>query len=232
MTAVPAGRSATVQHNRPHRVIRLLHKLLLIWRIRQIKRRDFCIIASNCTGSLPYRFLGMRYNTPTVNLFFYAPDFIRFVSNLDHYLSLPLRFTPVSRYPETLQIQREHGRYPIGQLDDIEIHFMHYIDETEAEQKWNSRKQRINKDNLVIAFTDRDRCTPELLAQFDALPYPRKYVLTAKNHREIESSIQVPAFEHGDEVGDTYTNYDTLSHINFADLIDGSRDAGFESQRV
>lgn len=194
--------------------------------MRQIRERDFCIIASNCTGALPYRFLRLPYNTPTINLFFYAPDFIRFVKHLDHYLAQPLRFAPRSRFTETDAIFAEHGTYPVGRLDDIEIHFMHYVSESEAEEKWNRRKARINRDNLVIAFTDKDLCTPELLREFDALPYERKYVLTAQSHADIESAVPVPAFAHQSEVGDTYTHYDTLAHIDFAELLEAPAPTG------
>ncbi|MBX2886098.1 MAG: DUF1919 domain-containing protein [Granulosicoccus sp.] len=201
-------------------LLRSIGKARVIFRVRQIRRRDFCIIASNCTGSLPYRFLKLPYNTPTVNLFFYAPDFIRFVQRLDHYLAQPLRFTPISKFPDNAAVHEAHGNYPIGRLDDIEVHFMHYINESEAEEKWNRRKLRINRDNLVIAFTDKDLCTPELLADFDNLPYPRKFVLTAQQHPMIKSSVQVPAYADASEVGDTYTNFNTLAHIDFAELLD------------
>jgi len=206
-------------HRITYQLQRWYRKSCLILRMRQIRDRDFCIIASNCTGALPYRFLRLPYNTPTINLFFYAPDFLRFVQNLDHYLAQPLRFTPTSRFEETQRIFATHGSYPIGCLDDIEIHFMHYVSESEAEEKWNRRKTRINRDKLVIAFTDKDLCTAELLREFDALPYEHKYVLTAKTQPEIKSSVVVPAYSNQSEVGDTYTNYDTLAHINFADLI-------------
>lgn len=203
-------------------LLRSVGKARLIVRMRQIRRRNFCVISSNCTGSLPYRFLNLPYNTPTVNLFFYAPDFIQFVERLDHYLNQPLRFINDSKYPENAEVHEEHGHYPIGRLDDIEVHFMHYINESEVQEKWNKRKQRIDRDNLVIAFTDKDLCTPELLARFDALPHQRKFVLTAQQHPTIKSSIHVPAFAAESEVGDTYTNYNTLSHINFAELLDST----------
>ena len=123
------------------------------WHLRGIKSRDFTIIASNCTGTLPYRFIGMEYLTPTVNLFFHAPCYLKFATHLDHYLAQPLRFIPESRYENGRRAHAEHGFYPIGVLDDIEIHFMHYSDASDAAEKWNRRKQRINRNNLVYAFT-------------------------------------------------------------------------------
>ena len=40
-------------------------------------------------------------------------------------------------------------------LDDIEIHFNHYISFEEAKNKWDERKRRINYDNIYIVMYDR-----------------------------------------------------------------------------
>lgn len=190
-------------------------KSLVILKLRKISDRDFTIISSNCTGTLPYRFLNLPYTSPTVNLFFFAEDYLKFVSRLDFYLSCPLRFASESRFDEGNTTRDNHGWYPIGKLDDIEIHFMHYHSETEALEKWNRRKRRINRDKLILAFTDRDLCTEEHLKAFDELPHPNKFVLTARHWPEIKSSIQVPRWQHCDEIGDAYTHYDALLHLDF-----------------
>ncbi len=195
-------------------------KLIVIARIKRIRQRDFTIIASNCTGTLPYRFLNIPYNSPTINLYFLAPDYLRFVKRLDHYLAQPLKFVQGSRYPEADKVHSNSGHYPIGVLDDIEIHFMHYQDEAEAEAKWNRRKLRINRDRLVFAFTDKDLCNQQLLEEFDALPLRNKFVFTAGYHPDIKCSIQVNRYAGESEIGDTYTNYDALAHVNFSRLID------------
>jgi len=196
-----------------------LNKLRVVGNISSIERRDFSIIASNCAGTLPYRFLNMPYTSPTINLFFFAPCYIKFVNNLEYYLSLPLRFKVKSSYKRGEFIRTSNGNYPLGKLDDIEIHFMHYANEVVANQKWHRRKQRINFDNLILAFTDKDHCTPELLKEFDNLPYANKFVLTAKYWPEIQSHIRVPHFEGMAEIGDCYTRYDYLTHVNFRELI-------------
>ena len=211
---------AILEHLTPRRIRRNFDRLRVIQNIRSIKSRDFSIIASNCTGALPYRFLGMPYTSPTVNLFFFAPCYLRFVRNLDHYLAQPLMFSPVSRYRQGELTRAVHGQYPVGLLDDVEIHFMHYSCETDAEAKWNRRKTRINRDNLIYAFTDKDLCTPELLEAFDSLEGARKYVLTSQFNPGIQSAIQVPHFEDRAEIGDCYTHFEHLSHIDFRTLID------------
>ena len=102
---------------------------------------------------------------------------------------------------------------------------MHYRDQAEAANKWNRRKGRINKEKLILAFTDKDLCTPELLQKFDALPYKNKIVFTANAHPDIKHSTQIKHYAGQAEMGDAYTNYDTLLHVNFARLIDNCQPA-------
>lgn len=203
------------------KLIRWTKKAAVMHQIRGIKSRDFSIIASNCTGTLPYRFLKMPYLSPTVNLFFHAPCYLKFASKLDHYLAQELRFVSQSRYPEAHETHKKFNYYPIGVLGDVEIHFMHYDNEDDALEKWERRKKRINKDNMIFAFTDRDLCTPELMQQFDNLP-GRKILLTAHVCPWLESAVHVPAYRGQSEMGDGYTNFDTLMHIDYRRLIDGS----------
>ena len=108
---------------------------------------------------------------------------------------------------------------------------MHYETAAEAKNKWDRRKKRIDPDNLIFAFTDKDLCTPALLEEFDALPYANKYVLTAKKWPQLKSTVQVPYFEDEDEIGDCYTHYGHLSHIAFDKLVP-DKSSRSEKQRV
>ena len=100
-----------------------IHSFLLRRRIRNM---DFSIIASNCWGSRIYQELKIPYNTPFAGLFFYAPCYIRLLSNLETALGAELKFAEKSRYVSKSRGSNERP-YPIGILnDDIEIHFQHY----------------------------------------------------------------------------------------------------------
>ena len=59
------------------------------WRkiMNALKNKDFTIISHNCVGGVIYHDLGLKFNTPTINLFFMAKDFIKFCNNLIHYLN-------------------------------------------------------------------------------------------------------------------------------------------------
>ena len=90
--------------------------------------------------------LGLRFNTPTVNMFFYHYDFFRFVENLDYYLGLELKENLNPKYiPEFY--------YPVASLGELELHFMHYKSFKEAKLAWDRRKKRINKEDIFIMWT-------------------------------------------------------------------------------
>ena len=183
-----------------------------------VERKEFSIIASNCIGARIYQGLEMPYSSPTVGMFFHAPCFIKFVSNLQYYLTRQLFFAESSMYSEA-ERNRNDETYPLGRLEDIELHFVHYLSEHEAAEKWNRRCARINFDSLYYIFTDRDLCDYSLLQAFDRLPHPNKVCFTAKCH-SLKSCIQLKRFENEDCVGDLYTNYHFFNGVfDFAEWL-------------
>ena len=77
--------------------------------------------------------LGVKFNTPTVNLFLKPKDFNKFLLNFDKYINMDLEEEKV-----------EDLKYPIGKLGDIKIYFQHYKSFEEAKVKWDERKKRVN----------------------------------------------------------------------------------------
>ena len=73
---------------------------------------NISIISCNCIGGLIYHDLKEKFRSPTVNLYIESPDFIKFCSNLEHYLSIDKMYF------------KNNTSYPIGILDDIKIHFL------------------------------------------------------------------------------------------------------------
>ena len=108
---------------------------LIKQRSKIIENKDISIISSNCIGGILSHDYGLKFNSPTVNLSFSALDFIKFIEKLEHYLDSEL----------TLYKYHESG-YPICNLDDIKINFVHYNSIDECVIKWNQRKERINFD--------------------------------------------------------------------------------------
>lgn len=147
------------------------------------------ILSSNCNGGVILHDLNLKFNTPTINLFFNAPDFIKFLSNLDYYLSENL-----------LEIERKSS-YPMGIIKDIQLHFMHYHSFTEARDKWIERRKRVNPNNLFIIMTDRDNCTEKEIYNFDNLNYANKVIFTHVPYPKYKSAYYIKGFESKNQVG-------------------------------
>lgn len=170
-------------------IARLEHRIYIERKRRKLKNHNPTIIASNCNGGYILHDLGLRFNTPTINLFILATDYLKFVKNLDYYLA------------QELEEIESNLDYPVGKLADIRIFFMHYKSFDEAKQKWVERSKRIDKNNIFLMMTDKNVCTHDLMIEFDNLPYKNKVIFTHKPYPEIKSAVYIKGFESEGEVG-------------------------------
>lgn len=179
---------------------------------------DVTIISSNCFGGRVLQDLKREYNTPTVGLYFFAPDYIEFLKNLKYYLTeAELSFASKSKYNLGNKRWESCQRsYPIGLLDEkVEIHFLHYNSEMEAEEKWNRRKARVNFNKLFIIAMDQNLTTKKEVEDFDMLPYENKIYFSRYNYIEIPSNEYMPEFVNKDSVGDPVLK----GHIFYKHLV-------------
>ena len=171
-----------------------------LWKLQRAKRdrvaakaraslvnREFSIISQNCIGGVAYHDFGMQFQSPTVNLFFKEPDFVRFANHLEHYMRQDL--------------QMEWGEeYPIGRLDDIYVYFMHYSNCSEAQEAWERRKKRINWDKLLILATDMEGFDDDCYRKWEQIPYPK--LLFTVRERKAEDCIVFKKYRSKDCVPD------------------------------
>lgn len=192
---------------------------------RKLKFTDFSIISNNCwAATAVYQPFGLKYNTPTVGLFFMDEDYILFLENLDSYLSSELKFIDVqeSKYYDKIT---SHGTkpvaYPIARLGgDIEIHFMHYHNAEEAAAKWHRRAARLNRQRLIIKMSLRDSGydVNEMLKRFKALKFKNKICFTPDSDDPDNGIIHVPELAQLNLIGGDETEY-TLRKINVYKLL-------------
>lgn len=160
------------------------NKLVMVPLLRMRKRsrlkdKNVSIICCNCIGGCISHDLGLRFLSPTINLFFSAEDYITFAEKLEYYLSLEM----------TEFSGGDTGTYPIGVLgkdekERIKIHFLHYSDFATAKEKWVERAQRINWDNIFLIFTDQNGCNQELVERFAKLPYRKIMFTSTRDYNE------------------------------------------------
>lgn len=145
----------------------------------------FSIFSNNCLAGVFYHDAGQQFTSPTVNLAIDGEDFIRFLELPKKYMECPMEF-----------ISWPGHNYPIARIRDIEVRFVHFKSEKEAEEKWNQRAKRIVWENMYIVATDHDGMNkPELMERFDKLPYPNKIMFVAGEYPQYPWAITVPQFK-------------------------------------
>lgn len=183
--------------------------LLNMYMRAKLKNKSPSIICCNCIGGVMLHDLGLEFKTPTINLFFAAEDYIRYVENMEYYNALELEFCP------DIQLN-----YPVAKCGDIKINFMHYASIAEAEGKWYQRVRKIDYDNLFFIFTDMaEGCTYEHLKRFDNLKCKNKVVFTALPYDEIQSSFYIPGFEEQGHVGNLIPYRNCVTGKRFYDYF-------------
>ena len=150
----------------------------------RLRNKEFSVISKDCAGGVILNSLHVKFDSPTVNLWFNAQDFVKFCRELKYYISAPL-----------LEDMHSGMSYPVGILGEgekeIKIYFMHYDTFTQAKDKWDERKTRIHWDNLYFIMTDREGCNEELAREFDALPYEHKALLTFRDFDGVKSAVKL-----------------------------------------
>lgn len=186
---------------------------------------DTSIISSNCFAGRIMQDLGMRYNTPTLGLYIWYPDYIELLKNLKYYMTeAKIEFVEHSKYPlgNERRAKRSitHHWYPIGLLDGkVEIQFLHYHTEEEAAEKWYRRAARINWDKLLVIGMEQNLCSEEDIRAFESLPYEHKVFFSTKEFPELKSCVFMSEFEGRDAVGDPYK----YGHVFYKKLIEKLR---------
>lgn len=158
-----------------------------LWRARnrrRLRNPNPTLLCNNCTGAVILHDLGLRFTTPTVNLWIERRQFLHWVRHLDGYLDC-----------DVVEVPEAGTDYPVGvlqsDLGDIAIHFQHYATFSEARQKWLERTRRIDRANLYILLDAGPRGShgPELLADFSSLPHRNKIALTDGPWPEVKDSF-------------------------------------------
>lgn len=183
-------------------ITELIYRKLMRFRLNNNK---FSIISNDCWGGSVYLDLGIPYTSPTVNLFIYSSCYIKFIKDLEKYISLDLVFVDKSKYDVSNQHRKTKNKYyPIGMLDDIEIHFLHSKDNIDAQMKWNMRKERIDFNNLFFKFSDSHMIDSKDLLEFEKLPFKNKVIFVSKKYDGLNKYVLLNFFKKHGEVSDPF----------------------------
>lgn len=197
--------------------IRFWRRKKYISQLKEMFPPEVSIISSNCFAGRILQDLGREYNTPTLGLYFWAPDYIEFLKNINYYLTeAKIQFVEKSKYElgNERRLSWSHW-YPIGLLDGkVEIHFLHYHSEEEAAEKWYRRASRTNLNNLFIIGMDQNQSTKNEIIEFEKLPYQNK-IYFSRFPLNKSSNEYMPEFHNKESVGDAYKK----AHLYYKHLI-------------
>lgn len=157
-----------------------------------MKNNDYTIIARDCVGGILYHQHGMRFLTPTINLFFTPEDFNYLCLNFKEYIEC-----------ELIEYKDDNIEYPVGilspdNLNPIKVYFLHYDSFKEAKNKWDDRKTRINWDNICVISTfcyplEVKTLTPKLIEDWNKIKYKKVVLVDKKYGFDNEVIIKKPA---------------------------------------
>ena len=190
-----------------------LRKILTWIRRIGLKGNNFTIVSNNCFAGFVYQKFDIPYNTPFVGLFILGSDYIELLKNFNILIKEKLVFIKgdESKYKDYLIKTNRFNKYPIGKLgNDVEIHFLHYKSETEAQEKWNRRLKRMNFNNILFKFSDNDMSNLKLIKEFDNLPFKNKICFTSKDISNIKSQIYLRKYKNEQAVRNEWAAISTM----------------------
>lgn len=175
--------------NMKARIKRILRKIISPIRRLGLKNRNFSIISNNCWGGIVYDIFGLQYLSPTIGLYMFSDDYIRFCENLDYYLKLPVTEIKLEESRYSNELKQKNINCPIGKIKDVELIFLHYKNFNDAKVKWEKRCKRIKFDNLIIKFSDQNLFREENYYKFMNLNYKNKIFITGNEKFMNEENV-------------------------------------------
>lgn len=191
------------------------NKFLSNVRKNRLNNTDFSIISNNCWGGSVYRRYNLSYSSPTIGLYFFAEEYLKFLENLEVSIHSDIVIIDAneSKYVDELE-RKGQLSVPVGIINnEVEVVFLHYKTKEEAYEKWMRRCERVNFQNLIVKFSEMNMCDESHLKRFERLPYSKKILLLAKQHDRISTGFIVDRYTKNGEISN-----DTLYYDKFLDL--------------
>lgn len=177
-----------------HSSLYLIEGYIRKYYARLFEKRTFVnekvsIISNNCVGGIIYHDFDLQFLSPTINGYFMANDYIKFLENIEYYLSKDIE-----------AIKNEKDGTVIGVLDDLRIYFVYDHNPQKVSSDWNRRKSRVDLNNIFVIASDRDGWTEEHMTIYSNLSFPKCFFTSHKEWSEYPFSIY-------------YSEYQNLCHV-------------------
>ncbi len=183
--------------------------------IKDLGNKNFVIISNNCWGAEVYQWYKRPYNSPFIGLFLYGSCYLKLLSNFDYYMNQKLNF--IKGHETKYKYPYKDWDYPVGRLDDIEIHFTHYKSEEIAREKWERRTARMleekNIDNFYFKICDRE-ISNEIIENFHQLPFKNKISFSIRHIKSLKNKNHIK-INKKDKKGNYVINGKQLYKLTF-----------------
>lgn len=166
------------------------------------------LFCNNRTGAMMLHDLGMRFNSPFVNLWIEPDDFLAICANPEAELS-----------NELVEVDSELD-YPVAELNGKKIYFQHYESFNQANEIWKRRLERVDYANISILFVLRDHYSTETIDAFASLPQKHKVMLVGVGHDVVDKAIALPKSSDSTGCLEILTDYSGLSGRRYYDEFD------------
>lgn len=168
--------------------------------------KDISIISQQCIGGIIYHDMGMKFLSPTINLYLEAKDFIEMVENLEEYMEMPIN------------VKEENGLV-IGELGKLRVIFLHYDKIDEAKEKWEERKKRILWDKIFVICTDRDGFDDECFERFKKLKYPKALITRNPKWKDEEFCVYLDKYSKDEYIPNTIPTREFYNNNKIVELL-------------
>jgi uncharacterized protein (DUF1919 family) len=161
-----------------------------------LEEHEFTVISNDCWGQALYEEYGLPIQTPLIGSGMYADCFIRFLGDIEGYLSSPLQFVGNSRHLALGRVRNQRWPWPIAVLrGDVEVHFLHLRTEDACRRAWEAGCEKLNLKRIAVKFSaDKDGATEEHIKQFVAMPFERKLLISRYGRPNISCAVQTPNY--------------------------------------
>ena len=165
--------------------------------LKQIRKKNSntnpTIVCNNCIAGVIYHNLGLKFLSPTINLYIKGQEYLEFVKHFKYYSECDIK-----------EVIDKNVPYPVGKIipkdnkhAEIMVYFQHYSSFDEAKSKWLQRYSRVNWENIFYIWEFYDTLyNKELMYEFDKLELENKIILTHRNFDDLNNSFEITCYNN------------------------------------
>lgn len=183
---------------------------------KNLTNNNFTILCNTCVGGILYKRLDQPFNSPTINLGIESKDFCIFLEHFDYYLEQEVKDNGNDLDNNPTGIILGNGK----NIPDIVLYFVHYRNFADGKEKWDKRKQRIDRNNIYIIMFDTDGVTREDLKKVENFKCNNKVLFTPEKNTLANWAVYVSANKGTRPLHEYYLLRDALGDTRLEKIFD------------